>query len=100
MLFANEHAHANDAEYNAAVCNRTRPDAQVPNGTYREHRRGLVMWIANKANRFTLKTLTIHYATNYLDRCVLSIFVCDFWNKRGHDDGARPLVRSCLNTRS
>jgi len=76
MLFANEHAHANDAEYNAAVCNRTRPDAQVPKGTYREHRRGLVMWIANKANRFTLKTLTIHYATNYLDRWDSYPFSC------------------------
>ena len=44
--------------------------APIPTGVYRERRHGLVLWIANKANRFSLKNLTIHYASNYLDRWV------------------------------
>ena len=50
-------------------CPRERAPAPVPVGHYRDKRRGLVLWIASKANRFSLKTTTIHYATNYLDRC-------------------------------
>jgi hypothetical protein len=44
----------------------------IPPGLYHEQRRGLVLWIANKANRFQLKNLTIHYATDYLDRCAIN----------------------------
>ena len=49
-------------------CPRERSPAPVPVGPYRDQRRGLVLWIASKANRFSLKTMTIHYASNYLDR--------------------------------
>jgi hypothetical protein len=71
MWAAQEEAHACDADFEPTMCHRSGPRAPgpVPEGPYREHRRGLVMWIANKANRFQLKTITIHYATNYLDRC-------------------------------
>jgi hypothetical protein len=50
-------------------CPRERAPTPMPTGPYRDKRRGLVLWIANKANRFSLKTMTIHYAANYLDRC-------------------------------
>lgn len=71
MFAPQDEATGCDADFETMMCHRSGPRAQgpVPTGSYREHRRGFVMWIANKANRFSLKTITIHYATNYLDRC-------------------------------
>ena len=62
-------------------CPRERAPTPMPTGPYRDKRRGLVLWVANKANRFSLKTMTIHYATNYLDRCAV------FWCERGKARG-------------
>jgi len=61
--------HACDAE-SALVTPAERAPTPPATGPYRELRRGLVQWMASKANRFGLKTLTIHYAANYLDRCL------------------------------
>eukprot|EP00802_Teleaulax_amphioxeia_P017801 Tamp_17967.p1 GENE.Tamp_17967~~Tamp_17967.p1 ORF type:complete len:347 (-),score=84.62 Tamp_17967:178-1218(-) len=59
--------HSSEAE-SAPVTPSERAPTPPATGQYREHRRGLVQWMANKANRFGLKTLTIHCAANYLDR--------------------------------
>jgi len=66
--YLHEDAHAIDTENDEAMRCPERSTPPVPTGTYREHRRALVMWFANQSNRFGLKTMTIHYATNYLDR--------------------------------
>lgn len=63
----NECAHACGSDI--AVVPPDRCPTELPSSPYRDERRALVLWIANKANRFRLKTLTIHYAANYLDRC-------------------------------
>ena len=64
-----EEAHACDADSEVKMPTERMP-TPTATGPYREHRRDFVLWIASKANRFALKTLTIHYAANYLDRCV------------------------------